>query len=160
MPDVHLNLLLADDDLDDCIFFKEALEELPLDYSLTMVHNGAGLMQRLSGDTATPDILYLDLNMPLKTGYECLEEIRNSKRLKNLPVIIISTSYDHMVANELYKKGAHFYIRKPGDFAILKKIIYDSILLVIQHGKKSQAKMISCSIKPSTIYICDISYNN
>jgi len=123
-----LQLLLADDDTDDRIFFKEALEELPVATKLTMVNDGAQLMHLLSKpETAVPDFLFLDLNMPRKNGFECLSEIKCNKKLMEFPVIIYSTSLDHEVVNLLYEKGAHHYIRKPGDFLNLKKVIHKAI---------------------------------
>jgi len=72
-----LHLVLADDDMDDCIFFKAALEELPHVTNLTIVKDGVALMKLLTaGDEPLPRVIYLDLNMPLKTGFECLTEIR------------------------------------------------------------------------------------
>ncbi len=117
-----LNLWLADDDADDCMFFKEALDELPLDSSLVTVNNGEELMRALATKSTTlPDVLFLDLNMPRKTGFECLSEIKRNEGLKSIPVIIYSTSLDLAVVNLLYEKGAHHYIRKPGEFSDLKK---------------------------------------
>src|SRR5690606_843658 len=84
--------------------------------------------------------LFLDLNMPRKTGYECLSEIRQHKNLKSLPVIIISTSFEHDVVNLLYKNGADFYIRKPGDFSILKHLIHKAIKLVTGPEKKPRSE--------------------
>src|SRR5436190_18711527 len=101
-----ISLLLADDDADDCMFFKEALEELPLNSSLKTVNDGEQLMQLLTAKPdALPDILFLDLNMPRKTGVECLSEIKRNEKLKALTVIIYSTSLNHDVVNLLYEKG-------------------------------------------------------
>ena len=134
-----LNLLLADDDTDDYIFFKEALEELPFRYALTRVSNGAELMSLLNTPHGIlPDMLFLDMNMPFKNGLECLSEIKDNKKLQPLPVIIFSTSFDHQVANLLYEKGAHYYLRKPSDFAVLKRLIHKAIFLV-SGGNKKQA---------------------
>jgi CheY-like chemotaxis protein len=84
-----LNILLADDDLDDCIFFKEAVGELMLSANLKVVHDGEQLMQLLISETSElPDVLFLDLNMPRKNGFECLTEIKLDPRLKQLPIII------------------------------------------------------------------------
>jgi CheY-like chemotaxis protein len=129
----HLNILLADDDTDDCIFFKEALDELLMTTNLTTVHDGEQLMIYLSG---TPpelvDVLFLDINMPRKNGFECLSEIKQNENLKELPVIIFSTSYEKEVVNSLYKSGARYFIRKPSEFAQFKKIIYQTLLLIVQ----------------------------
>ena len=71
-------ILLADDDTDDCIFFKEALDELLLPTKLMTVHDGEQLMHLLANEsTELPDVLFLDLNMPRKNGFECLEEIKS-----------------------------------------------------------------------------------
>jgi len=118
-------LLLADDDEDDCLFFKEALEEISINTDLSMVHDGVQLMDFLKTNTANnlPDILFLDLNMPRKNGVECLTEIKENATFKNLPVIIFSTSLDTEIVDNLYKKGASLYIRKPGEFSKLKTVI-------------------------------------
>jgi CheY-like chemotaxis protein len=130
-----LILLLADDDQDDCLFFKDALEELPIETSLKTVHNGEQLMQLLADDTVEPPpphVLFLDLNMPRKNGFECLAEIKHDAKLRPLPVIIFSTSFEQDVVNLLYKKGAHYYIRKPADFTQLKKVIFQALTLALK----------------------------
>lgn len=125
----NYNLLLADDDEDDCAFFKEALDELPVSTVLTTVNDGVELMEFLSknGASKLPDILFLDLNMPRKNGSECLTEIKQIEELKDLPVIIFSTSLDMSIVDQMYEKGAAYYIRKPGDFTKLKKVIGDAL---------------------------------
>ena len=136
-----VNLLLADDDIDDCIFFKEALEELPVTASLATVNDGVQLMQYLTKNlNPFPNILYLDLNMPRKNGFECLSEIKSNDRLRNLPVIIYSTSFDREIADRLYECGAHFYIRKPAEFFNLKKVILKSITLIGKNKKRQPPK--------------------
>jgi CheY-like chemotaxis protein len=136
-----IRLLLADDDADDRMFFKDALEELPVSSLLNSVNNGDQLMKLLKNESTTlPDILFLDLNMPRKTGFECLDEIKRNEKLKSLQVIIYSTSLDHEVVNLLYEKGAHRYIRKPGDFSSLKKVIHEAIITVLQNSKSQSGK--------------------
>ena len=123
-------ILLADDDKDDQLLFKEALEELYLSTQLTTVQNGEQLMQMLNDKKEQPpDVLFLDLNMPRKNGFTCLSEIKRTEKLKRLPVIIFTTSYEPEIVNLLYKKGAQYYIRKPNDFEELKKVIYQSLIL-------------------------------
>lgn len=126
-----LNILLADDDKDDCLFFKEALEELPLLSHLTSVYDGEQLMQLLNKKTEQlPNVLFLDLNMPRKNGFNCLEEIKRDNKLKHLPVIILSTSFEERIADLLYKNGAHNFICKPADFNQLKKVINLALTLL------------------------------
>ncbi len=141
MDKITHNLLLADDDTDDCLFFKEALEDLPLDANLSTVNDGVQLMNFLYAKLDTlPDALFLDLNMPRKSGFECLSEIKLIDGLKHLPIIIFSTSLDLDVVNLLYDKGAHYYIRKPGEFSSLKKVIWQAISLINCNKVKQPAR--------------------
>lgn len=136
-----LHLLLADDDADDCIFFKEALEELPLATNLNTVNDGAQLMQYLhANENQLPHILYLDMNMPRKNGMECLKEIKLNPKLIALPVIIFSTSIDYDMAEQLHRNGAHYYIRKPAEFSNLKNVILKSIQLISEPGQQHPDK--------------------
>ncbi len=124
------HLLLADDDIDDCVFFKDALEDLPVSATLTTIHDGVQLMNFLSSKSdKLPSALFLDMNMPRKSGFECLSEIKRIDKLKNLPVIIFSTSFNTEVVDLLYQKGAQYYIRKPGEYNDLKKVILEVITL-------------------------------
>lgn len=123
-----IQVLVADDNWDDCLLFKEALSELPLKTQLTTVEDGFRLLERLTQNTSNlPDILFLDLNMPRQNGYECLLEIKANKQLQNIPVIIFSTSLEQHIVNLLYENGANLYIKKPNDFTLLKKVIADAI---------------------------------
>lgn len=137
-------LLLADDDSDDCILFKEALEELKgtgLQTQLHMVHNGELLMQTLyESEERLPDLLFLDLNMPRKNGFQCLAEIKQHEKLKNIPLIVISTSFQVDVSNLLYKYGALHYVQKPNDFVLLKKIIHHVLILIAENNLDQPSK--------------------
>lgn len=137
----NCNILLADDDDDDCRFFKDALDELPLDVSLNTIGNGAELMHLLIKNLPDlPNMLFLDLNMPRKSGFECLSEIKQDEKLKQLQVIVYSTSLDPQVIDLLYTKGANYYIRKPADFTDLKNVIYKAISLGIQKNSSQPPK--------------------
>lgn len=137
-----LQLLLADDDDDDCFLFEEALSEIPVPTHLTTVHNGEQLMQLLAQLTNDlPYILFLDLNMPRKDGFQCLHEIKQNEKLKNLPVIIFSTSCQDAIADRLYRSGAKHYICKPNNFAQLKNVIHQVLTLPV--GKEE-------NVHPST----------
>lgn len=141
MNQTTLNLLLADDDTDDCIFFQEALEEIPVATKLTTVNDGVQLMQLLSAsEDKLPNAIYLDLNMPRKNGFDCLTEIKQNQKLKQLPVIIFSTSFDNEVVNLLHERGAHYYIRKPAEFYNLKKVLHKSINLITEAGIEQPLK--------------------
>lgn len=133
-------MLLADDDEDDCIFFKEALESLHVDMSLTTVGDGEQLMKFLDASEKLPDVLFLDLNMPRKTGVECLTQIKSKDRLAKLSVVVYSTSLDKNIADVLYQKGASYYIRKPSEFTMLKEVIHHALTVLQQTDFKQPGK--------------------
>ena len=141
MHNTQHHLLLADDDMDDCLLFREALEELPLVATLITVNNGVELMQMLFKKIGQlPDVLFLDLNMPRKNGFECLSEIKENEKLRLLPVVIFSTSFESEAVNLLYQKGAQYYIRKPGEFSKLKKVIAHVLNLISITNKEQPTK--------------------
>lgn len=106
-----LHIILADDDKDDCLLFQEALEELSMETTFKVAYDGEQLMRFLAtAGYKMPSVLFLDLNMPRKNGYECLREIKRSKKFRTLPVIVLSTSYNEVHANQLYDEGAQYYI--------------------------------------------------
>ncbi len=134
MPLKELNILLADDDIDDCHFFKEALEALPLNTKLKIVHDGDQLMSYLqANEDYPPRVLFLDINMPRKNGFECLSEIKQNPKLKDLPVVMFSTSNDQDRINILFKTGADLYIRKPANFAQLVQVLHHALPIAAEN---------------------------
>ncbi len=131
MPPKNIKILLADDDLGDCMLFKDALEELPISTRLTIVHNGEQAVEELNREgMKLPDVLFLDLNMPRKNGFAALGEIKRHPELEKLPVIIISTSSELDSIKKVFRDAAHYYICKPVDFSQLKKVIYEALTLI------------------------------
>lgn len=135
----NIDVLLADDDIDDCFFFAKALKEIPIITHLTTVDDGEQLMKYLTENLENlPAVLFLDLSMPRKTGFECLSEIRENKKLQDLPVVMFSTAYSQDITYEqhmvdmLYKIGAQDFIRKPNDFVKLKQIIHNTLIMVTE----------------------------
>ena len=134
-----INILLADDDLDDRIFFDKAIKEIPVNTTLSTVNNGEELMEYLTKNVnMLPDVLFLDLSMPRKTGFECLAEIKENERLKALPVIMFTTSFTRGIDLEenlkitLSRMGSRDYIRKPGDFEEYKSVIHQALIKVME----------------------------
>jgi CheY-like chemotaxis protein len=122
-------IFLADDDDDDRFLFQEALNEITMPTQLSSVRDGEQLMEFLATNSL-PDILFLDLNMPRKDGFQCLIEIKKNEKFKKLPVIIFSTSFQPDAVDKLYENGAQYYIRKPSNFEHFKKVIHHAILLI------------------------------
>ncbi|MGG8497958.1 response regulator [Tenacibaculum sp. TC6] len=119
-----LNVILTDDDLDDRLFFEEAIEEIEVATKLTTFNHGQHLMDYLhSNEAVLPDLIFLDLNMPIKNGMECLTEIKRTPKLQNIIVAIYSTSSSEADIEETFVNGASIYINKPETFKELKKAI-------------------------------------
>lgn len=130
-----LNILLADDDKDDHFFFDRALSAIKMPTRLVIVEDGEKLMIYLAKNSAQlPNVLFLDINMPRKNGSECLSEIKLNEKLRQLPVIIYSTSLYKEMADELYSKGALYYIRKiDGPLEDLQIILTRALTLVMEN---------------------------
>ena len=97
------------------------------------MQDGEQLMKYLETADILPDIIYLDMNMPRKNGAVCLAEIKSDNRLKDIPVVIISTSLEPGLIEYLFLNGAHYFIRKPNAFSKLKILLNNSIALLSQH---------------------------
>ena len=129
-----LNILLAEDDKDYRFLFEQALNEIPIATHLTTVENGEELMKYLMQHALhLPNLLFMDLSMPRKTGFECLHEISESALLKELMVVVLTVSlprdvdYEINIEKMLNDLGAQDYIRKPNDFELLKTAIHNEI---------------------------------
>lgn len=120
------NIFLADDDPDDCDFFAEALKEVSVPTELTVATDGIELMTALEKNVTKPPpphVIFLDLNMPRKNGFECLKQIRETSKLKNIPVVIFSTTANESAIETTYSLGANCYIQKPNSHQLIKKAI-------------------------------------
>ena len=119
-----LHILLADDDEDDRLFFKDAIEEVKVKTVVRIVEDGVQLLDYLNKpDISLPNVVFLDLNMPRKNGMECLKEIRSDHKLKDLSVVIYSTSASEEDIEATFVRGANVYIKKPNDFDELKRVL-------------------------------------
>ena len=119
-------ILLADDDADDRAFFEDALKEVNVQTELTTATDGLELMATLDENVTVPPpphLIFLDLNMPRKNGYECLKEIRRTSKLKNIPVVIFSTSDSASAIDTAYDLGVNCYLCKPTSHQLLIKSI-------------------------------------
>lgn len=131
-----ISVLLADDDKDDRFFFEKALHEILPNSRLATIQNGEELMKYLiKNQRNLPDVLFLDLNMPRKSGAECLTDIKANAVLKSLPVIIYSTSLYDEVAGIFYRNGAHHYIRKT-DYTLLKSVLLRVLTSLVKNDFK------------------------
>lgn len=124
----YINIALADDDEDDRLFFTDAFDELKIKSKVSTFKDGIELMEYLEKTSdSLPDLLFLDLNMPKKSGMECLEEIKANSRLKDMAIAIYSTSASEEDVENTFVKGANIYIKKPNDFEKLKKVLSEVV---------------------------------
>jgi CheY-like chemotaxis protein len=134
-----IKILLAEDDKDDRFFFEEALRGISISTEINTVNDGDQLMDYLAKTSVNiPDMLFLDISMPRKNGFECLSEIKENIIYSSIYVIMFSTLYPRDVIYEsdiikrLYNMGAQDYIRKPSDFTKFKDVIQLAISRAIK----------------------------
>ncbi len=114
-----ISVMLVDDDEDDQKIFTDAITEANANVQLQIAKNGVELMKTLTEAATKPDIVFLDINMPLKNGVQCLEDIHSDSRLNNIPIVIYSTSSYKPNIEESFQKGASLYFMKPNSFTQL-----------------------------------------
>lgn len=118
----YSNILQIDDDSDDCELFMEALDMVSV-ATYTAIYNPVEALQKLIRKEIVPDVIFLDLNMPIMSGIEFLIAIKKEEELKEIPIIIFSTSQLEDIIREAKAYGAHDFISKPNNFNDLKRIL-------------------------------------
>ncbi|CAG5000729.1 Response regulator rcp1 [Dyadobacter sp. CECT 9275] len=116
-------ILLVDDDSDDQELFEDALNMVAEGIILKTAENGIEALKYLQMPAELPELVFLDLNMPLMNGYDCLKELKASEPTRHIPVIIFSTSVMEETVNAVYESGASLYAVKPNSFAALKELL-------------------------------------
>jgi CheY-like chemotaxis protein len=124
-----INILIADDDKDDFKLITEALQDVLPSCNCIQTKDGVAALRFIQSNIL-PDLVFLDLNMPLKNGISCLKDIQDLKLLPNTPIVIYSPSKEIDDIDESYKYGAKFYIVKPTSFSELKRIIKRAIFIL------------------------------
>mgnify|MGYP006144283137 CR=1 FL=1 len=116
MKPVHI--LLVEDNEGDILLTTEALEDSSINNTITVVKNGKQaldyLFQKEGYENALrPDLILLDINLPLKSGHEVLIELKSSEELKHIPIIMLTTSSSQNDIKQCYKNHANCFITKP-----------------------------------------------
>ena len=118
---------LIDDDADDQEIFLSVLQELGPSIHCITATNGEEAIRRLTSREVTPDLIFVDINMPLMNGKQFLRECNMLDGIKTIPVIILTTSSDKNSIEETMKLGARDYITKPDRFSGWGTIIREKI---------------------------------
>jgi len=115
------DIVLAETDDNDYMIFSVAVKEQEIAVSLRRAENGIILMQLLGEDV--PDILFLDLLLPLKSGKQCIKEIRADERYDELPIIAYTALQDLESIEFCYREGANLYVLKPKNADTLVSVL-------------------------------------
>ena len=126
-----LTLLLAEDDPDDRLLARQALEKSRLVSDLRCVEDGEELLDYLRRrgkytdpkQSPSPGLILLDLNMPRKDGREALREIKNDPKLRAIPIVVLTTSKSEEDVARTYHLGVNSYITKPARFSALVEVM-------------------------------------
>jgi CheY-like chemotaxis protein len=113
----------TDDDEDDLSIFTDAVESMSKKIELKTYNGGEKLLTAIYNPPPTPHVVFLDLNMPGKNGFDVLTELRSFEEKNNIPVVIFSTSSEPGIIEKCRILGANFFITKP----VLMKDIVKSI---------------------------------
>jgi CheY-like chemotaxis protein len=120
-PSERTEIILAEDDDDDFELFASAAREVLPVVVIHRAENGIVLIQVL--EEKIPDMLFMDVLLPGKSGLQCLREIRANKKFDHLPVIIYSSINELRHIEFCYRYGSNFYVHKPNSFSDLKEIL-------------------------------------
>ena len=129
-PTAIKTILIVDDDLDDLLIFFDAVSEIDRDLQCLALNNGFDAIKALLADESiSPDLIFLDMNMPKLNGKAVLAEIKRSEKLRDIPVVIFTTSKLPKDIEETKKLGAAYYLNKPHGYLKLKTALKEIITL-------------------------------
>jgi CheY-like chemotaxis protein len=130
-----MQVLVADDDADDRYIFGEAIREVAPHLHCTFVNDGDEVMPLLHQAPKQPEYIFLDVNMPRMTGVECLKRLKESDNLREIRVVIYSTTADTREINKYLQLGAYQFMQKPTNYRTLKQLLHD--ILNVRNSSQS-----------------------
>lgn len=125
--------MIVEDDADDRHYFSNAVKEIDASYECLEAWNGAQALQLLRKAKQLPDFIFIDINMPLMNGLDCLEKLKEDEQLKHIPVIIYTTSKYQENSDYTRELGASYFITKPIDLKKLPQLI----ILAMEKAKQN-----------------------
>lgn len=118
----HTSIFYADDDVDDLDFFKEVTSEI--NEPVSLFEEGQLMLTTLNNPPPLASVIFLDLNMPVKSGFDVLQEIKSTPAIEDVPVIILTTSANPSDIEKCKNLGASLYIKKPTSVGAMRKAIH------------------------------------
>ncbi|WP_018616613.1 response regulator [Segetibacter koreensis] len=115
------HIVIADDDHEDVELLKESLAKSCSDLDFTLADNGCNLLNALK-TTSPPDLIILDINMPVMDGKECLKVIKSNQLMKAIPIMMYSTSTNKKDIEACYSFGADYYVIKPSSIEEIEQL--------------------------------------
>lgn len=141
MQNDPIQILLSDDDEADRLLFAEAFSELKINTIIRAVNDGVQLMEWLNiSNIQLPHLIFLDLNMPIKNGLQCLKEIRSNEKFDEIFIAIYSTSSNEKDIDDTFHNGANIYITKPSDFNLLKDVLEKAVMTAYRYRDGAMKK--------------------
>jgi CheY-like chemotaxis protein len=116
-------ILLIDDDADDQLIFREIVEEISPDIECIAALDGQQGLDKLAGPDPAPAMIFLDLNMPCISGWECLDRIKKDPKTSHIPVLIMTTSDNYADKKRALELGARAFLTKTADLTALRQLI-------------------------------------
>ncbi|MGE8554074.1 MAG: response regulator [Chryseobacterium jejuense] len=129
-----LNVIVADNDENTLIFFKNIFKELKISIKVQCFNNGKNLMEYLNNnDAVVPEIVFINYAIPGKDSMECIDELKANPKFSNMVTAIYSEEISENEIEETFVKGNNICIRKPSDFGTLKKVLTEVITINWQY---------------------------
>lgn len=122
LPSNSMVVLNVDDDPEDREFFCDALREIDPSINCLIAGSGMEALALLQESTSLPDYIFLDINMPMMDGKQCLKALKSIPEYQAIPVVMYSTSTDTREIRECYELGAEDFLIKPHSF---EKLVND-----------------------------------
>ncbi|MCQ2523284.1 MAG: response regulator [Lachnospiraceae bacterium] len=150
-------IMIVDDNMANLIMAKKTLEDI---YEVIPVSSGISALECLNDMPELPDLVLLDVDMPNINGFQVISEIKNKKKLTNIPIIFLTAQDDDVTELEGYNLGAVDYIKKPYAANLLKKRVDIQIQLILQQRKIAEyTSNLSSSVQEKVKRFVELQYS-
>ena len=122
-----IHILLVEDDEDDRLFFVEAINDIDVSIGLDIAANGMEALLKLHKALELPDIIFMDVNMPVMGGFDCLRKLKSLPRYNTIPVVILTTTSSFKEQETSGMLGASLFFTKPQVYSALKQRISQAL---------------------------------